>query len=53
MHQYIHALYNKTFDGASGNIALFQNEIDNIICDTFAIEQDQYDYIIEDIKGNT
>jgi type I restriction-modification system DNA methylase subunit len=53
IHQYIHTLYDKTIEGTNGGIALFQNEIDKIICGAFSIEQDQYDYIIGDTNGNT
>jgi type I restriction-modification system DNA methylase subunit len=43
--QYIIELYNKTFVNTCGSIEDFQGEIDEIICKSFSIDKDQYDYI--------
>jgi type I restriction-modification system DNA methylase subunit len=44
-HQYIYELYIKTFTGNSVNTEDFQAEIDKIICKSFSIDKNQYDYI--------
>ena len=43
--QYIIESYNKTFVSAHGSIENFQGVIDEIICKSFAIDKNQYDYI--------
>lgn len=43
--QYIIESYNKTFVSTHGSIENFQGVIDEIICKSFAIDKNQYDYI--------
>ncbi|MDR0730433.1 MAG: N-6 DNA methylase [Treponema sp.] len=44
-HKHIHALYNETFNKNRGEAPEFQAEIDKIICKSFSIDNDQYEYI--------
>jgi hypothetical protein len=44
-HQYIHALYNKSIGELNVKTPEFQAEIDDIICKSFSIDKNQYDYI--------
>ncbi|MDR2701424.1 MAG: N-6 DNA methylase [Spirochaetaceae bacterium] len=44
-HQFIYNLYNGTFYKKNGNIALFQEKIDKIICSAFSINEEQFNYI--------
>jgi tRNA1(Val) A37 N6-methylase TrmN6 len=45
-HRVIFDLYNKTFSEKNINISLFQEKIDEIICDAFSIDEKQFAYII-------
>ncbi|MCL2184368.1 MAG: N-6 DNA methylase [Treponema sp.] len=47
-HQYIKKLYYETFSEKTGEISLYQNKIDKIICSAFLIDDEEYSYI----KGN-
>jgi type I restriction-modification system DNA methylase subunit len=46
-HKYIYSLYNKLTNENVGNKSDFQDEIDEIICKSFSIDKNQYNYIKE------
>jgi hypothetical protein len=45
IHRHIYNLYKNTFENTICAIDDFQNEIDEIICKSFSINKDQYNYI--------
>jgi len=44
-HGFIYNLYNETFSNKNKDASLFQDKIDEIICNTFSIDEKQYNYI--------
>ena len=44
-HSFINILYNETFSKKNTDVKLYQEKIDIVLCKTFGIEKDEYNYL--------